>query len=199
MTGKSDLVIGIYPLQVRACDTDEYTTTGCAWGVGSVARSWWPTRQYALKVVCLALLLAAGCNKGSDTNELPRGQVAIAGQTFRVEVAADQQSRRRGLMYRTELGEYEGMLFVFDRPGIQRFWMKNTYIPLDILFIADDLTVANVETMVPTSLESVASTIAVRYALEVPAGTASRLNITSGTVVEFGEVLLKYLPEPDDT
>lgn len=84
-------------------------------------------------------------------------------------------------MYRRRLAADAGMLFIFEKPEPARFWMKNTYIPLDIIFIAPDGRISNIaERTVPLSLETVASDGPVVAVLEVNGGTAARLGIRPG-------------------
>ena len=114
-----------------------------------------------------------------------RGEVVIetraGARRFTVEIARTTDQRRRGLMYRTELARDGGMLFVFDRPGVVRMWMKDTLIPLDMLFLARDGRVVRVvERAVPGSLRTISSGEAVAAVLELNGGTASRLEIAPG-------------------
>jgi uncharacterized membrane protein (UPF0127 family) len=108
-----------------------------------------------------------------------------------VELARTEEQRARGLMYRQHLPMDRGMLFLFSKDEIQSFWMKNTLIPLDLIFIKSDLTVAgvveNAEPMTQTP-RSVASPS--RYVLEVNGGYARQHGIAAGTPVAFDEVPL---------
>ena len=70
------------------------------------------------------------------------------------EVAQTPEQREIGLMLRREMAPQEGMLFVFEEPGVQCFWMKNTLLPLSVAFIADDGTIVNIDDMKPKTLES---------------------------------------------
>lgn len=97
---------------------------------------------------------------------------------FRVYVASESDQQRRGLMFVRNLPEDTGMLFVYDDESIHSMWMKNTYIPLDMVFARADGTVSNViPDTVPQTLDSHASTEPVRFVLELNAGTARRLGI----------------------
>jgi uncharacterized membrane protein (UPF0127 family) len=104
--------------------------------------------------------------------------------SFLVEIAANDEQRARGLMYRKDLPEGRGMLFDFKREQDVSFWMKNTYIPLDMIFIRADGSVrriaANTE---PLSERSVPGGGPVRYVLEVIGGTAGKLGIEPGDKV----------------
>lgn len=105
---------------------------------------------------------------------------------FRVEVAATPEARARGLMYRTELADDEGMVFPSPRAQIESFWMRNTPIPLDIIFIAPDRTIINIaRETVPYSLESVRSAAPAIAVLEVRGGLTEERGIEPGDRVEW--------------
>jgi uncharacterized membrane protein (UPF0127 family) len=97
-----------------------------------------------------------------------------------VEIARTNEQRSQGLMHRTKLDDGKGMLFVFDRDDIVSFWMKNTLIPLSIAFISSDGRIMEIRDMEPESLAPVHSSRSVRYALEVPQGWFSRVNLGVG-------------------
>jgi len=99
---------------------------------------------------------------------------------MQVEVAVTPQEHAIGLMHRTSMGANDGMLFVFDRPGVQCFWMKNTLIPLSVAFVADDGTVVNLDEMKPQTLDSHCSTQPVRYVLEMNTGWFKKKGIKPG-------------------
>jgi uncharacterized membrane protein (UPF0127 family) len=103
---------------------------------------------------------------------------------FAVELAVTDEEHERGLMYRKSLPEGRGMLFDFHRDQQVAFWMKNTYIPLDMIFIRGDGTIARIaEDTVPLSEALVPSGAPVRAVLEVIAGTARKLGIRAGDKV----------------
>lgn len=105
---------------------------------------------------------------------------------FKVELADSPEAQARGLMFRTELGDDEGMLFPSDRPGIRSFWMKNTPLSLDIIFIGMDGRILNVAAnTVPYSLESVRSDGMASAVLELRGGRAAELGIGPGAVIEY--------------
>ncbi len=111
---------------------------------------------------------------------------------FDIELALNEAERSRGLMYRKQLGPYEGMLFDFHREAPVSFWMKNTLIPLDMVFIAADGAVRHVHAnAVPLSTESIPSRFPVRGVLEINGGSARLLGIKPGDTVRheiFGNV-----------
>ena len=105
-------------------------------------------------------------------------------RTFRVEVARTGPQRMRGLMFRRHLAADAGMLFLFDREAPVSMWMRNTYIPLDMLFIARGGRIVRIaERTVPLSEVSIPSGGPVVAVLELNAGTVSRLGIRPGTRV----------------
>jgi hypothetical protein len=105
-----------------------------------------------------------------------------ARHTFDVYLAIDYEQKRRGLMFVRNLPEQSGMLFVYDDESIHSMWMKNTYIPLDIVFARRDGTVSSViHDTQPRSLDSLSAIEPVTYVLELNAGVARRLNIGAGS------------------
>jgi uncharacterized membrane protein (UPF0127 family) len=105
---------------------------------------------------------------------------------FTVELAVTPQQLGQGLMYRRSMASDAGMLFDFSRRGGRAsMWMKNTYIPLDMLFIRADGEIESIaERTVPHSLETISSKGPVRGVLELNGGTAARLGIEPGDIVE---------------
>jgi len=102
----------------------------------------------------------------------------------RAEIAETQEDRNKGLMYRKELPDGKGMLFVFEYDHVLSFWMKNTYIPLSIAFIAHDGKIIDIKDMYPHDTTSVLSSRSARYALEVPRGWFSRAGVREGDTVK---------------
>jgi len=132
----------------------------------------------------LALLLLAPAQAAA----LPISKVVIDTKngpvTFVVEVAGDQASQEQGLMYRKHLAPGAGMLFDFHSPSMTSFWMKNTLIPLDMLFIQESGIIssiaANAKPMDETTIPSI---VPVRAVLEINGGRAKLLGIQAGDVV----------------
>lgn len=111
---------------------------------------------------------------------------ASGSHDFQVEVASSPQQRAQGLMFRTALGPNEGMLFPSATPAQQSFWMKNTPLPLDIIFIGTDGRISNIAAnTTPYSLDSVTSTGLASAVLEIPGGRAAELGIVPGDRVEW--------------
>ena len=105
---------------------------------------------------------------------------------FRVEVARTAEEQAKGLMFRRAMGADEGMLFPFDPPRQASFWMKNTVIPLDIVFIGPDRRVLNISANAePYSLDPRPSAGAVSAVLELNGGRAAQLGIAPGARVKW--------------
>lgn len=112
---------------------------------------------------------------------------------FTVQVAATEEQQERGLMFYRSLAPDQGMIFPYDPPQEVSFWMKNTLIPLDMLFIAADGSIADIhERAVPFSEATIYSKVPVRAVLELNGGTVDRLGIHLGDIVHhpiFGNVV----------
>lgn len=137
-----------------------------------------------LAVITLALLLAVGLPLRGNQN-FPRETILIETSKqpidLLVEIADSPAERTQGLMYRKSIGEKEGMLFLFDKEQMVSMWMKNTYLPLDMLFIDRIGTIKKiVRSTTPHSLELISSGIPVLAILELPAGTADKFSIEEG-------------------
>jgi hypothetical protein len=135
-------------------------------------------------------------NRGPQAEAPPTVLLHTGTQTLRVpvEVVRTEDERARGLMFRRELAAQQGMLFIFDQAEIQSFWMKNTYIPLDMIFINEAMQVVGVvENAEPLTTTSRRVRDPSRYVLEVNGGFAKRHGITAGTRVAFeGGTLLGH-------
>lgn len=132
----------------------------------------------------LFLLLAPAVAWAQDLVPLTVTTEQGEAHPFQVEIAGTPEERARGLMFRTELAEDRGMLFIFPRRERIAMWMRNTEIPLDMLFISDDGRVTQIhERAVPHSEAVISSRRRVRYVLELPGGTAERLGLGPGALV----------------
>lgn len=107
---------------------------------------------------------------------------------FTVEVATTPEEQERGLMERKSLADDRGMLFPMDPPRPTSLWMKNMLIPIDMLFIRADGTIASIgENATPQSLEPIVSTEPIAAVLEIPGGRSAELGIEPGDRVEWGQ------------
>lgn len=133
----------------------------------------------------LALPLAASAAtpaavSGTPQLNLPRTQLRAGMHLINAQVASTPEQRAVGLMWRTEMPTHEGMLFVFERPATQCFWMMNTLLPLTAAFVADDGTIVNLADMQPQTTDSHCSAQPVRYVLEMNQGWFERRRIGPG-------------------
>ena len=134
-------------------------------------------------IVAAALLVFSGLAPSARAADLNTLEIATKTgvHVFQVELAVNDEQRAQGLMYRKELPEGRGMLFDFQREQDVAFWMKNTYIPLDMIFIRADGRILRIaENTTPLSLQMVPSGGPVRGVLEVIGGSARKLGIAPG-------------------
>lgn len=117
---------------------------------------------------------------------LPSVRLNVGMHNISVEVAQTPDERAIGLMHRTTMGISQGMLFVFEQPAVQCFWMKNTLLPLAIAFLADDGSIVNIDEMKPQSLDSHCSAKPVRYVLEMNTHWFDKRSIKVGTRLRGG-------------
>ncbi|SMF77773.1 hypothetical protein SAMN06265365_13821 [Tistlia consotensis] len=142
-----------------------------------------------LLVLALTVLPLAAA-PAQEAVEFGKGEATVVTRDgehhpFHVELATTAPQMARGLMFRKELAPDAGMLFVLPSAQMTAFWMKNTLIPLDMLFIAEDGRVVRIaERTTPMSTESISSRRPVIAVLELPGGTAERLGIGTGAKVE---------------
>ena len=118
--------------------------------------------------------------QGSPQMNLPRVTLNAGMHLIQVQVAQDFEQRQIGLMWRKEMPQNEGMLFVFEQASVQCFWMRNTLLPLTAAFVADDGTIVNLADMKPQSDESHCSKKPVRFVLEMNQGWFAKRNIQAG-------------------
>ncbi len=147
-------------------------------------------RVLLLWLLAFAVYPASACAQ-QGLAEFTRDRVVLrtsAGQehTFDVELAVTPQQQAQGLMYRPNLAREAGMLFIYRPARRVKMWMRNTAIPLDMLFIAEDGEVVRIaERTVPFSLTTISSGMPVRGVLEINGGTAARLGIGLGDRVMY--------------
>ena len=146
-------------------------------------------RGRALALCVLAGLIgqaaAATCAPGRAELQTPDGRIAV----FAVEISDTDAERERGLMFRTDLPRGSGMLFVYDTPRHARYWMKNTLIPLDILFFDSAGVLKHVAPLAqPQDLTPIDGGPGTRYVLEVNGGLAAPLGLVPGTRLRAAEM-----------
>jgi hypothetical protein len=116
--------------------------------------------------------------------------------SFQVEIAATPEKREVGLMYRRELPLDYGMLFIFPGERINSFWMKNTPIPLDMIFISGERKIVGiVHETAPFSLEGRSVSVPSQFVLEINGGLSRRYGFKAGDVVRFDNVTLESVRE----
>jgi uncharacterized protein len=125
-------------------------------------------------------LAAAAVWAQDRAQKLPTVALSAGIHNIVAEVAQRPDERAIGLMHRPSMPAHQGMLFIFEQPSQQCFWMKNTLLPLSIAFLADDGSVVNIEDMAPQSLDGHCSAKPVRYALEMNRGWFAKRGIQPG-------------------
>lgn len=141
-------------------------------------------RPGVLPGLLLLTATVAACS-GSEETKIVR----IGSYEVRVEIADSDEEQRRGLMFREELPENHGMLFVFEQEAPRSFWMRNTAIPLSIAYIDAEGRIVSIHDMEPFSEEPVPSRGPAKYALEVNQGEFGRNGVGSGDTVQLPDGL----------
>lgn len=143
-----------------------------------------PVRRMVQAMAIAATLLTAYGPAQAQPQEpqlqLQRVDITAGIHRIDAQVAVTPEQREIGLMFRKDMPAQEGMLFVFERPATQCFWMKNTLLPLTAAFVADDGTIVNLADMKPQTLDSHCSSKPVRYVLEMNQGWFAHKGIKSG-------------------
>jgi uncharacterized membrane protein (UPF0127 family) len=134
---------------------------------------------FALAALALSACFAAAAADEPQMN-LPRVALSAGMHRIDAQVAATPGQRTIGLMFRKDMPQHEGMLFVFEQPSVQCFWMKNTLLPLTAAFVADDGTVVNLVDMKPQTTDSHCSAKPVRYVLEMNQGWFAKKGVKAG-------------------
>ena len=153
-----------------------------------------------LPIAILSLFLANSISAQEEANLPPldeafRQSVLIISASdhacvrFNIYIAENNAQRRRGLMFVRNMPETTGMLFIYEADGLLSMWMKNTFIPLDILFVRSDGTVSSIGyDAEPQSLQSIAALEPVRYVLELNAGIAEKYSIDQYSRLDWDEM-----------
>ena len=137
--------------------------------------------RWAIAVLALWGATIAAAQDGPQRLSQVRLNAGI--HVINAEMATTPQQREIGLMFRPTMPANDGMLFVFEQPGQQCFWMKNTLLPLSVAFLADDGSVVNVDDMKPQTLDGHCSAKPVRFVLEMNQGWFAKRGIKAGSKV----------------
>jgi uncharacterized membrane protein (UPF0127 family) len=160
-----------------------FATRGRGQGSPAAVRHGSLGRTLAVAALAATAVFSTG-RAGAAEFERLEVVTARGAQVFRVEVVDTDETRARGLMFRTEMAADQGMLFDFRREESVAFWMKNTYLPLDMIFVRADGKIRSIAAdTTPLSEAPVAAGGPVRFVLEVNAGTAARLGIRPGDTI----------------
>ncbi len=160
-----------------------------------------------LGVVLAAAVCAAGEPEISGPKEPPREEIVIAGEVFKLEIAADARSRARGLMEREEIDEHGGMLFIYRDVRRRSFWMKNCLVDIDLIYLNANGRVVQCHKMkkVPPRgedetegayewrLKPYRSRRSAQFVIELKAGSIERLKIKPGQTIELDYTRLRKM------
>lgn len=137
----------------------------------------------ALSTFALAALISPQFASAQDAPQmnLQRVKLSAGMHLIDAQVALTPEQRQIGLMFRKGMPQQEGMIFVFEQPAQQCFWMKNTLLPLTAAFVADDGTIVNLADMKPQTTDPHCSTQPVRYVLEMNKGWFAKKGIKAGS------------------
>ena len=141
-------------------------------------------RQQTMHGALLACALLVNWSaQAQDTPQMNLQRVALSAGMHQIDaqVALNPEQRQIGLMFRKDMPQHEGMIFVFEQPTKQCFWMKDTLLPLTAAFVADDGTIVNLADMKPQTLDAHCSDKPVRYVLEMNKGWFVKKGIKAGS------------------
>ncbi|SDY37266.1 hypothetical protein SAMN05518669_111206 [Variovorax sp. YR634] len=136
-------------------------------------------RLAALLLASASFMMPVHAQQQPQT-DLPRTQLSVGLYKIDAQIAQTPLQREIGLMFRKEMPQAEGMIFVFEQPATQCFWMRNTILPLTAAFVADDGRIVNLVDMQPMTENSHCSLEPVRYVLEMNQGWFAKKNIKKG-------------------
>jgi uncharacterized membrane protein (UPF0127 family) len=141
-----------------------------------------PILRHLRRASWLGVVLFAGLAwaQNGPQLQLPRTKLNAGMHMLDVQLAQTPEQRQIGLMWRKEMPQHEGMLFVFEQAARQCFWMRNTLLPLSAAFVADDGTIVNIADMKPQSDDSHCSDKPVRFVLEMNQGWFAKRQIKAG-------------------
>jgi len=145
-------------------------------------------RAFLIAGILLASCIATGCSQ-PPASGLPTVQMKLGSQTFTLEIANTAETRERGLMRRDSMPADHGMIFAFPSEEPQSFWMKNTLIPLDIVYIDAAGTIVSIRSMKPLDLTGIESGKPAKYAIELNAGIASAAGLKVGDKIKVPQTV----------
>jgi uncharacterized membrane protein (UPF0127 family) len=139
--------------------------------------------QGLLHMLAAAALLSPLCTSAQEGPQMNLQRIKLSAGMYIIDaqVALTPQQRETGLMFRRDMPQYEGMIFVFEQATQQCFWMKNTLLPLTAAFVADDGTIVNMADMKPQTTDAHCSAQPVRYVLEMNKGWFAKKGIKAGS------------------
>ena len=140
-------------------------------------------RRLLLGAASAAFFLLTVAAHAEDDPQMDLQRVKLSAGMYQIDaqIALTPEQRQIGLMFRKDMPQYEGMIFVFEQPTQQCFWMKNTILPLTAAFVADDGTIVNLADMKPQTTDAHCSEKPVRYVLEMNKGWFAKKGIKAGT------------------
>lgn len=158
--------------------------------ISSFTVSCWAGKKAVAPAINSAASKSESAQATTNRPKFATRKVKIGATSISVEVADDDVKRAHGLMFRERLDENTGMIFIFDQPRVQTFWMKNTLIPLSIAFIGQDLTIVDIQEMEPASAVELSprlytSSAPAKYALEMNKGWFAKHHVKTGEKIAF--------------
>ena len=152
--------------------------------------------RFVLATLLLCTMACRAADKAEVTFETT--EMTIKDKKFTIEIADTQVRRERGLMHRDKMAADHGMIFIFDTPDNYKFWMKNTKIPLDLIFLDASGKVVGICDLKPLDETGVGCDAVSSYAIELNAGTAKNAALKVGDKITLPEKLLKNTKSSDD-
>jgi uncharacterized membrane protein (UPF0127 family) len=154
----------------------------------------------AKRTAVLAMMICCASACGADKGDVKFDSIdlQIKDKKFTLEVADTEARRSRGLMYRKSMAADHGMLFVFDKPDTYAFWMKNTEIPLDLVFLDGAGKVIGIYALKPHDQTNVGPDKPAQFAIELNAGTARTVGLKPGDTVTLPEKVLEGAGRSDE-
>lgn len=143
------------------------------------------------------LLLASGCRQDTaPASNLPTVAMPVGKIVYTLEIAATEDERNNGLMFRDSMPADHGMIFIFGDEKPRSFWMKNTRIPLDIVFVADNGKIDSIRRMEPYVMKGTASDGPAKYAIELNDGQAKAAGIKAGDMLQIPDAAKNAKADP---